>query len=201
MKSITCMCETTFDADIPDEIDLESDKVQLASIKSGSFLSFVCPSCGKTLKPEFPVKVAFPSKKLFFFMIPEYDRMSFYRGKYEIPSGYECVIGFPELLDRVRAVADGFDHRAVEIMKYIYLCKAEESDPEAQPSIFYHGLESDSLCFHVHGLKSDSVAVVKAPRQLYEMTLKDLPAKSSQEPFNEVLKPPYVSVNRLDMEE
>jgi hypothetical protein len=201
MKSITCLCENTFDVDIPDEIDLDSDTAQLGKIRSGGFLSFSCPACGKTLRPEFPIKVKFPSRRLAFFMIPEDERMTFYRGKYDVPEGYECVIGFPELLDRVRAVADGFDHRAIEIMKYIYLCKAEESDAKAQPSVFYHGLESDSLSFHIHGLKEGNVAVVKAPRQLYDMTLKDLPAKSTQEPFDAILKPPYVSVNRLDMEE
>jgi hypothetical protein len=202
MKSITCLCENTFDADIPDEVDLDGDSAQLDKIRSGGFLSFTCPACGKTLKPEFPLKVKSASLKLALLMIPEDERMTFYRGKYEVPAGFECVIGYPELLDRVRAIADGFDHRAIEIMKYIFLCKAEDSDPKAQPFIFYHGIEDGSLCFHVHGLKDDGdVAVVKAPRKLYEMTLKELPAKSTEEPFDAILKPPYVSVNRLDMEE
>lgn len=202
MKTITCLCENSFDVDIPDEIDLDADQAHLDKIRSGGFLSFPCPACGKTLKPEFPVKVKSASLRLSLFMIPEDERMTFYRGKYQVPSGYECVIGYPELLDRVRAVADGFDHRAIEVMKYIFLCRAEESDPKAQPLIFYHGIEEGSLSFHVHGLKDDgNVAVVRAPRQLYEMTLKELPAKSKEEPFDAILKPPYVSVNRLDMEE
>jgi len=201
MKTITCLCENTFDVDIPDEIDLDGDAVQLDKIRSGGFLSFSCPACGKTLKPEFPLKVKSANLALSLLMIPEDERMTFYRGKYDVPSGYECVIGYPELLDRVRAVADGFDHRAIEVMKYIFLSKAEDSDPSAQPFIFSHGIEDGSLSFHVHGLKDGNVAVVKAPRKLYEMTLKDLPSKSKEEPFDAILKPPYVSVNRLDMEE
>jgi hypothetical protein len=201
MKSITCMCETTFDVDIKDEIDLDADPGSVERIRSGDFMNFPCPNCGKALKPEFPVTLLSGAKKLKLLMIPEVERLSFYRGKYPVPSGSECVIGFPELLDRIRAVYDGFDHRAIEIMKYIYLSKAQESDPEAQARVFYHGLESGSLCFHVHGLSSGNIAIVKAPRQLYDMTVQDLPSRTGQEPFSTILKAPYVSVNHLEIED
>ncbi len=201
MKSLTCMCETSFEADIADELDLDTDQRALKAIRDGSFMSYPCPNCGKILKPEMPVSLLSAKLGLKLLFIPEIDRLSFYNGKYPVAQDFECVIGFPELLDRVRALSDGFDHRAIEIMKYIFLCKAQESDPEAQIRVFYHGIEKDQLVFHIHGLSRGDIAVIKAPKSLYDMSLKDIPEKSAQEPFSTMLKRPYVSVHRLEMED
>lgn len=200
MRSITCFCEHTFDADLPEEIDLDREPAWLESIISGDFFKITCPNCGKVLKPDLETRLRYPSKKLDLVLIPELERTTFYRGQYKLPAGVECVIGFPELQDRVRAVRDGFDYRAVEIMKHVYLTKAEESDPDADASVYYRGKEADgALCFHVFGLSSGKVAVVKAPLGMYELVLRELPERMKTEPYSIILQPPYVSVKRFDM--
>jgi hypothetical protein len=201
MKSVSCICENVFDAEVPESMDLDASPEAAASILDGSFLNFTCPACGKLLKPEFRMRVTAPSRKLDLEFLPEEDRAAFYAGKLSIPAGRECVIGFPELLDRVRVVMAGLDHRAVEVMKYVYLSKAEEQNPHADIQVYFHGLEGDSLVFHILGVAEGQVAVIKADRSMYESVQRDLPARSGRPPFSAILSPPYVSVRKLDMED
>jgi predicted nucleic-acid-binding Zn-ribbon protein len=46
MRSITCPCNHVFDANIPETIDLDSDKSQLDALADGTFMTVTCPSCG-----------------------------------------------------------------------------------------------------------------------------------------------------------
>jgi hypothetical protein len=200
MKTITCMCEHSFDADFPDEVDLDREPQWLAQILSGDLFKLTCPKCGKVLKPEFPLRLSSVERKLDLFLIPETERTSFYRGDYKVPAGASCVIGFPELLDRVKVLRDGLDVRAIEIMKYVYLSKAEESNQEADISVCYFGKESGALCFHIYGLSADGkIAVIKAPLANYESLLQALPAQAASDPYKTIVQPPYVSVRRFEM--
>ena len=50
-RRIVCFCEHSFDADVPDSVDLGKQPEVEQAILSGEFLSIRCPSCGKVLKP------------------------------------------------------------------------------------------------------------------------------------------------------
>ena len=60
IQRIPCFCETTFSAEIPDEIDLDAEPACLDRITDGTFLNFTCPNCGKKHKPEFAIAVLWP---------------------------------------------------------------------------------------------------------------------------------------------
>jgi hypothetical protein len=201
VKDITCVCERSFEADVPDEVDLDRDEAVLPSILDGSFQSYACPSCGKLLKPEFPVLLRSASRKTNVFFLPESERGTFYADAAKAPSGSEVVIGYPELLERAREMTAGLDPRPLEIMKFFYLQKAEEKSPEGEIRVFFHGIEADSLVFHIHGMAQDEIAVIKAPRSSYDRTLAELPERAKTAPYASILAPPYISIRRLDVEE
>jgi len=159
-RKITCFCDNAFDVEVPEQIDLDSDSRYLDEILNGTFLNFTCPSCGKKHKPEFPLMILWPSKKLCFEVFPELERGEFYRRK-KSPAGnsaeartgvvstkhnsppvkspypVETVIGYPEMTDRLAIIRDGFDPAPVEAIKYFLQLKAEEQYPDDEPEIWY----------------------------------------------------------------
>jgi hypothetical protein len=201
LRDIMCVCERSFEAEVPEEIDLDRDDAAIPSILDGTFLSYRCPACGKLLKPEFTVFLHSDSRKTGVFFLPESERGTFYAGAATTPPGSEVVIGYPELLERVREMVAGLDPRPLEIMKFFYLQKAEEKCPEGEIRIFFHGIEADALVFHIHGMAKDEIAVIKAPRSSYDRTVVELPDRARTAPYASILAPPYISIRRLDVEE
>jgi hypothetical protein len=47
------------------------------------------------------------------------------------------------------------------------------------------------------GLKEGEVGVLKVPMETVQKVESQLEEKKRQEPFSEILKPPYVSINNL----
>ena len=201
-RKITCFCDNSFDVEIPEEIDLDSNSSYLDEIQNGSFLLFSCPSCGKKHKPEFPLKVLWPSRKLCFEVFPELDRGEFYRKKKvsaeKNPYVLETLIGYPEMADRLAVIRDGYDPVAVEAIKYFLHLKAEEQYPEDELNIWYYGSSADSeqglLEFHIHGIRKDEVAVMKVPLSLYHKTMNDYKENPKDELFAALRVRTYLSV-------
>ncbi len=196
MRSITCPCTHVFEADIPESIDLDVDGSQLGALADGTFLTVTCPNCGYQSKPEFPLTIIWPSRALALRVIPEIDRGEFYRTesqKDETP----VVIGYPELAERVAVVAAGLDVLAVEAIKYFLLLKAEEAAPDAEVGAWFSAKTGETVEFHLHGLKTDEVAVSRVPLALYERTLADSRATPTQEPFASLRYGPYLSVQNV----
>lgn len=152
-QRIPCLCDNAFTVDLPQEIDLDREGRYLEEILDGSFMNFRCPSCGKLHKPEFAVRLAWPSRNIQLALIPELERAEFLRreagksprgiwggGKKRQDAGkgdlrVETVIGYPELLDRIAVLRDGLDSTAVETIKYFLLLKAEDSRLEAPAGV------------------------------------------------------------------
>jgi hypothetical protein len=150
-QRIPCLCDNSFTVEVPREIDLEGEGRYLEEILEGSFMNFRCPSCGKLHKPEFAVRLLWPSRKIRLDLIPELERGEFLRkesggkrrglfgGTAKTPEagdaemGLETVIGYPELLDRIAVVRDGLDSTTVEAIKYLLLLKAEDSRSAPSP--------------------------------------------------------------------
>lgn len=155
-QRIPCLCDNAFTVELPQEIDLDREGRYLEEILDGSFMNFRCPSCGKLHKPEFAVRLVWPSRNVQLELIPELERGAFLRresgkgprgiwgggkkrpaagdpdtGKADLP--VETVIGYPELLDRIAVLRDGLDSTAVEAIKYFLLLKAEDSRLEDPP--------------------------------------------------------------------
>jgi len=201
MRKVTCMCETTFDADLPEQVDLDADPGVVDQILAGEFLSVSCPSCGSRLKPELPVRLVSKKRALDLVFLPELDRMAVYRGAADLPKGAQVLIGYPELFERARVIADGMDPEAVEIVKYYLQLKAEEQAGEAEVAVSYAGMDGGKLTFHVRGVKEGEVAVLHVGRDTYDRTLADKARSLRAEPFDRILAGPYKSIRMLEAED
>lgn len=203
MKEIICNCEKKFQTEIPAEIDLEKKSETITEILEGRFLNVTCPACQTVLKPEFPIRLFHKKKGWDINFVPELARNEYLKS--HTPSTFEdtkrTVIGYLELLEKIKCLQDGLDDRVVEYLKYhIYskaLEKLNDDEEENDLLLYYHEKKTDELDFHIHGLKPDEVALFKLPYSLYEKTVPDIQKHCTEEPFNEFLIPPYVSLNRL----
>ena len=208
-RKITCFCDNAFDVEVDEEIDL--DKGFFDEIQNGTFMNFTCPGCGKKHKPEFPLSVLWPSKKLRFEVFPELDRGEFYRRKKtpadpkspladKSPLKLETIIGYPELADRLLIIRDGLEPTAIEAIKYYLQLKAEEQYPDDEMEVWYYNSgeksfnEKSSLEFHIHGIRQNEVAVMKVPFSLYQKTLDDYNNNPKNGIFSALRVRTYLSV-------
>ena len=163
MKKITCYCEETFDADIPDEVDLDKNPEAMTAIISGDFMSATCPRCGKVLKPEYPFKLFSSSKKINLYFIPELDRSPYLLGKleYDIGTPGRVVIGYRELVEKINIYKEKLDDRVIETIKYYLMKKAIETSNNADSDIdvYFHEKKPGVYIFHIEGLKKEGFAV------------------------------------------
>ncbi|MDR1506879.1 MAG: CpXC domain-containing protein [Treponema sp.] len=194
---IPCFCDNTFTVDVPEEINLDEQPQYVEDILSGIFMNFTCTSCGKKHKPEFPLTVHWPSKRVSLEVIPELERGSFYRRKEEEDAVKETVIGYPELAERVAALKSDLVPEALEAIKYYLLVKADETYPEEDISVWFQNKSGDSLEFHIHGIKQDEVAVMKVPAALYEKTLTDFKKNPKTDPFGSLRVKTYLSIQNI----
>jgi hypothetical protein len=195
-RSIGCPCGKTFSAETEEEIDLDQYPENIGRVCDGSFMNFVCPGCGKLHKPEYPVMLLWPSKKLAIEVLPELDRGAFYLRKKD-PSGVETVISYPELADRIAVYRDGLEPAVIETLKYYLLLKAEENYPGADIGIWYQGNGPEGIEFHLHGIKAGEVAVSRVPPAIYDKTLADFAKRPKSEIFASLRTRSYLSVQNM----
>jgi hypothetical protein len=179
-----------------EKIDLDVNPENIGMICDGSFMSFICPGCGKKHKPEFPVILLWPSQKLKFEVLPELSRGEFYRRKKE-NTGFETIISYAELADRVAVIRDGLEPVVIEALKYYLLLKAEETYPGLDISAWYHGNSLEDIEFHLQGIKADEVAVMRVPRNLYDKTLEEFRRHPKKEIYVSLRKMSYLSVQNM----
>jgi hypothetical protein len=205
-RKITCLCENTFTVDVPEEIDLDKDPAYLDEIENGGFMNFTCSGCGKLHKPEFPLVVLWPGKNLRLEVIPEQERMGFYRRKTEKQKGdkTEAVIGYIELADRLAVIRDGLEPAVIESLKYYLYLKAGETNPENEVNIWYHGTTAEgpdaisaALEFHIQGLKENSMALTRLPFSLYEKSAEEYKMHPKTELFISLRHKNYLSVQNM----
>jgi hypothetical protein len=184
--------------DAPEEIDLDAEPRYVEDIIAGNFMNFVCTSCGKKHKPEFPITVKWNSKGAVLEVLPELDRGLFYRRKEEKKSAFTgALIGYPELAERIAVLRDGLKVEVVEAIKYYLLLKADEAYPDEEISVWYQHRADSSLEFHIHGIKKEEVAVMRVPLTLYEKTLADFKKNPKSEPFSLLRVKNYVSIQNV----
>ena len=199
-RKISCFCDNSFEIDVPEEIDLDGESEYLDQILNGTFLNFTCTACGKKHKPEFPLSVLWPSKKLRFEVFTELERGEFYRQKKTAAPpqkgqlNLETIIGYPELADRLAVIRDGLEPAAVEALKYFLYLKAEEQYPDDDFDIWYSGGKEGPLQFHIHGIRDNEVALMNIPLSVYQKTLDDFRKQPKKEVFSVLRVRTYLSV-------
>lgn len=202
MRKITCQCEQVFNVDMGDSVDLDADPSLIASIKQGSFLSFVCPTCGGVMHTDLQTRIDWPSKGVSLVLVPEIERVSFMSGAFPIDAGIIPVIGYPELADRVAVLDAGLDALAVESLKFHLLRRSSESNPSARVLVYFERLDdAGDLEFHAHGLSETEIAVVRVPRSVYERVLADSRERPDAEPYAVVQNGAYLSVQNVSFED
>jgi hypothetical protein len=200
MRKVTCMCESSFEADLPEEIDLDAESGRIDDILAGKFFAIRCPSCGAELKPELRVRLRSKERNLDLQLVPELERQSVYLGQASLPKGAEALVGFTELYERAMLLKAGVDPETVEIIKYWLLEKAAEKEPDAEISIRFSGIEGDKLTFHLGGLRQGETAVLHVGRDLYSRSLADKATTMRNPPFDRIFAGPYKSIRILEFE-
>lgn len=201
-RQIVCFCEHRFEAEIPDRVDLAQNPEIEEQIVSGEFLAVRCPACGKVLKPEFPVFVRDSGGTTL--LVPELDRAAFFRGRlpYGLQDAEWVVIGYEELAEKFLIKRAGLDERVVELIKYYLLRKLlEEYEGDQEIRLLFSRREGPSLVFNALGVKEGEVGVLKVPGETLAKAEAQLPQKLTEEPFSELLRGPYASVNKLYAED
>lgn len=198
MRSITCLCDKSFDAEVPDAVDLDADSGLLARLSEGEFMTFTCPHCGVKLKPEFPVRVRGSALARDVWVVPELERLEFYSGKVDLPAACEVLVGYPELFERARLVRDGVDPEAAEILKFYLLVRAGEDNPDAELAVFYMGKEPGRLVYHLYGARDGETGVLRVPEETFRSIASDKKRKMGEETFREIFKGPYRAVRSLE---
>jgi hypothetical protein len=206
-KSITCFCENTFEAVIPQSVDLSQETHVVSQVLSGDFMSVSCPLCGKRLTPEYPCAFLGLKEGRDLYFIPEMDRAAYTRGKlpYDIGKPWRVAIGYAELAEKIRMITQGLDDRVVEIMKFLLLSRSTETpsvpgsaqEGDGEIEVEFSGQSGDALEFHIKGLRKGEVAVARLKRDLYAKIEADVEKRVKEEPYKEFCVPPYVSLRQL----
>lgn len=202
-RDIVCHCGNTIQQDLPETIDVQQDPHVIQQILEGSFMQVTCDSCGETLKPDFPVhfiNLELSGEKLEMDYLPELERTQFFRKKVDTSAG-RVVIGYPELREKMLAYAHGLDDRALEILKFLLVEKALDKDLNEHSfndiTIILNNIENQQLEFYLYGLKDEEVATPRISMDLYNKVLESLPERLESELYSEIVKPPYVSINKI----
>ncbi|MFQ3547213.1 MAG: CpXC domain-containing protein [Termitinemataceae bacterium] len=195
--SITCQCEHVFNVDIPEEVNLDTNPQAVQDIINGSFLTIVCPNCDTTLKPELPILLVWPSRQVSYQVLPELDRFAFYKNQISVRPDFQVLIGYPEAADRILVLQENLDPVIIEAIKYYLLLKAEETNPDAEASVWFTSKQEEVLEFHIHGLHADTVAATKIPHSFYLKTQEEYRKNPSAEPFSSIVNGGYISVQNL----
>lgn len=185
--TITCFCDHVIDIDTAEVEDLEKNPQLYEEILDGGFQNIRCPQCGTILKPEIQTRLVDASRNLDLLFLPEKERVHFLLGEIEC-SQPRVVIGYPELVEKVKLLNDGLEERAVETIKLFLLQKSGAEDIR----ILYDHRDEETLVFHISGLRKDEVAVTHIPAALYEKTLASLDERAQSEEFAYLYTPLYL---------
>ena len=196
MKDITCFCEHTFSVEIPETINIQEQPGIKTEILNGTFLTFTCPKCGSTLKPEFSVRLIDNDNSFDLYFVPELERNSFMMGKTSY-SAKNIVIGFPELQEKFKIYEAGLDERTIELIKVHFLERARTSHGI---HIYFGKQDNDHLFFYIEGLKDTETAITQISSQLYTSFKHKVDTKTYDKALEEMLTPPYISIEKIRFE-
>jgi len=196
-ETLRCFCENEIEFEYADSVDLTEEVIN--SILAGEFMSVQCSACKRTLKPEFPVFLKSNEKKYSIYLVPENQRNHYIAGKYSVKTdASRIVIGYRELVEKIKIFEKELDDRVIESIKYYFLEKTDVDDVKIR--IFLQDVREKDFVFHIHGLKKDEIGITKTNRLLYEKIAGDIEAKIKEKPYSLFLTPPYVSVQNITFE-
>lgn len=213
---IYCPCDNSFNIDHSATLDLDKSPELIAKIENGSFLNFVCPKCGRTIRSEIKTRVEWSSRKTVLLFVPESDRIAclsscagfkqinLETNKEEknsyVKTDETPVIGYAELAERVAVLNCNLNPQAIEVLKFLVLSSSKNNIPK-KIKLFFHKLEYDTILFYIHGIKKAEVAVMPVPIRLYNSVVNDINADVKNELFQAVYLANYLSYQNISTEE
>lgn len=200
-RRITCHCGNTVEYNFPGRIDISKKPNIAEEILENTFLRVTCDKCGADLKPDFSMifeNVPSPMGKICIHYLPEIERTLFLAGKIDT-SCERIVIGYPELREKFLIFREDLDDRAIEILKFLLLEKAESS---GDLTILLQEADGETLAFYLYGLKEGEVGVSRIPLSLYEKVISTYDERARvDEVYRQISDTPYVSINKISLEE
>lgn len=194
--SLNCHCGNAVEFTTEALYDVTKDPDLKDSILSGSFLNETCPVCGNVIKPELPILLRYDKGRTIQ-LIPEMERNSFFLGNVEVHSGSTVVIGYDELVEKIKILDSGLKEIVIEALKLSYLQKVNDWD---SVKIQFNDFDQDYITFHIFGVEDDKVGISKIPLSIYEKVEKTVEEKKNEDPFRVLLEGPYISVRKLSDE-
>ena len=199
-RETLCYCGHTVKHDFPERIDLSKEPDAIEEILDGTFLQISCDACGQILKPDFPLlleHVPSPTGSLSVEYFPEPDRVRVMAGKVSSQAD-RVVIGYPELREKIFIFKSLLDDRVVEILKFLLL---EKAGTEASLTILLEECTDEQLSFYIYGLKEQEVGLTNLSMEIYQKVLARLDEGMQNEAYVQITEPPYVSINKISLEE
>ncbi len=201
MRKITCYCDREFDIPFKEVVDIDQAPEILEQIENAAFQKYTCPYCGAQIKKEFRTRFLWPSRQTTVLYIPENERIAFYNRNVLVEPGDSVVIGFPELLDRMRVIREGFDPLTVEAVKFHLLDKARQTYPGCERmAVFRKTDENGALVFYLYGAGNEEVAMTAVPFALYEKVKNESGTECDSELFSALQNGAYTSVQNISFE-
>lgn len=200
MRKFTCPCEQVFNVDFPEVVNLDSTPEILKSIKDGSFLTCICPSCNAVLHTDVKTKLEWPTKNITFILIPEIERSEFLSEIQNLPAetGIQTLIGFAELSDRIEVINANLNPLVIESIKYHLAVKALETTTDSKLKILFEKvLENKDMEFHIHGIKKNEVAITIIPEHIYKTVQESINDNPDSEPYISLRKATYISFQNI----
>ncbi len=159
-------------------------------------MSFSCPKCGNEIKTEIALRLTDKNNGIDLQFLPELERINYLSGRIKVKAD-RLAIGYKELVEKMLIYGEKLDDRIIEIIKFQLLEKSENKDI----TIFLNHVDSNKLIFHIHGLKPDRLGVSQIPRRVYDKINGSLMQLLNDKNIKLFTKPPYISVNRIFLEE
>lgn len=197
MNVITCKCEKTIEIDIPDRYNLSEQPQILEEILDGTFLTIECPYCGIQLKPELQITVFDSETGLDILVVPEKERSKYFLDPSSFGDHNRVAIGYPELVEKMRMHKADLSDRVVELIKYLLYAK---SGGGTSVAIRFGGVEGSKLLFEIHGVRDQEIGIARISADFYDRMSQELPKRETEEPFDTILAPPYVSLTKVELE-
>lgn len=196
MIGVPCHCGQIIETNLEAEIDLSLQPHIYKEIIEGSFMSFNCPKCGNNIKTELTLHLYDKKNDIDLYFIPELKRASYLSGNITVTAA-RLVAGYKELSEKMVIAGEKLDDRIIEIIKFQLLEKSEKKNIQ----IFLNHVDKDALIFYIHGLKPDQLGVSKIPRRVYDQINCRLDELLNDDNIKLFTTPPYVSVNRIYLED
>ena len=196
MIEIPCHCGHIIESGLSEDIDLSAEPDIYSSIIEGDFMTFTCPNCGNELRTETALHLFDNNSDLDIQFIPELERSSFLSGNIPVTAA-RVVIGYRELVEKIIIAGANLDDRIIEIIKFRLLEKAEATDI----SILLNEIDGENLVFHISGLKPGQTGISNIPKNIYKKLENELAELLENEDIRLFTDGPYVSVNRIYLED